>query len=219
MDRQYGLPVAFALAAHAALLFGFNKEPRAAVAPPSITGGKDFPIPPPPEPDSVIEIELTEAQPAKADLVAPLPTLPEPTPIDPGQHMVIPVPPRVTANVNGDATKIELPTGTPDGIGKGIGGNIVPIGLLDNTPRTRFQPTPPYPHEAKVQGLNGEVLVEFVVDENGRVRDPKVASSSHRVFEEAALRGIAKWVFEPGKRGGRVVPFKMAVPLQFKLSE
>ncbi len=90
---------------------------------------------------------------------------------------------------------------------------------LDNPPRTRFQPAPIYPFESKRDGLRGEVVVEFIVDESGLVRDPRVVSSSSRVFEEATLRAVSKWKFEPGRRAGRIVPFKMAVPVVFNLND
>ena len=90
---------------------------------------------------------------------------------------------------------------------------------LDNTPRTRFQPAPHYPPSARSTGLTGEVLVEFTVDESGRVLDPHIVRSSDRMFEEPSLRAVAKWQFEPGRSGGRIVRFRMAVPVVFNLNE
>ena len=46
----------------------------------------------------------------------------------------------------------------------------------------------------------------------------EVVESSDRVFEEAAVRAVAKWRFEPGRRDGRVVRFRMAVPIVFALN-
>jgi protein TonB len=43
--------------------------------------------------------------------------------------------------------------------------------------------------------------------------------SSDRIFEEAALRAVARWKFEPGRRDGRIVRFKMSVPIVFRLDE
>jgi protein TonB len=62
-------------------------------------------------------------------------------------------------------------------------------------------------------------MVEFLVDESGRVNHPHVVSSSDRVFEEAAVRAVAKWQFEPGRRDGKIVRFRMTVPIVFRLSE
>jgi protein TonB len=105
--------------------------------------------------------------------------------------------------------------------GSGPGGRIGPVMPveLDNAPRTRFQAAPHYPLGAKTAGLTGEVLVEFIVDENGHVIDPHVRRSTDRVFEESTLRAVAKWQFEPGRRAGRIVRFRMAVPVVFNLND
>jgi protein TonB len=58
-----------------------------------------------------------------------------------------------------------------------------------------------------------------VVDERGRVIDPRIVRSSERVFEESTLRAISKWQFEPGRRQGKVVRFRMTVPVMFNLHE
>ncbi len=63
------------------------------------------------------------------------------------------------------------------------------------------------------------MLVEFIVEETGRVLDPRVLDSTDRVFEEATLRAVAKWRFEPGTRDGRIVRFRMTVPGVFSLGE
>ncbi|MBI4622768.1 MAG: energy transducer TonB [Verrucomicrobia bacterium] len=85
--------------------------------------------------------------------------------------------------------------------------------------RTRFQPAPVYPSEGRREGLRGEVFVEFLVDEAGRVADPRVVHSSNRMFEEPTLQAVLRWRFEPGRRAGRIVRFKMAVPVIFSLNE
>ena len=91
--------------------------------------------------------------------------------------------------------------------------------MLDNPPRARFQAAPFYPHAAKHAGMRGEVVVEILVDDHGRVVEPRVVRSSDRVFEEATLKAVAKWQFEPGRRGGKIVSFRMMVPVVFNLSE
>lgn len=90
---------------------------------------------------------------------------------------------------------------------------------LDNPPRARLQASPMYPLEAKRTDREGTVLIEFTVDEGGMVLDPKVMSSTDRIFDEATLRAVAKWRFEPGRRAGRIVRFRMALPVVFSLSQ
>ncbi|MEO5961553.1 MAG: energy transducer TonB, partial [Opitutaceae bacterium] len=65
----------------------------------------------------------------------------------------------------------------------------------------------------------GEVLVNFMVDEAGRVSEARVVRSSDSVFEEPTLRAVSKWRFEPGRVHGDLVRFRMSVPVVFSLKE
>lgn len=220
MERQFGLPVAFAAAAHAALLFAFDKPPRAPAAKPAEKTTTIVWHLPPLEPEPPVEMEpSTEKSAAAPAPDVPLPGLPEPLVVDmTGGPTMTPPPLRPVSST--DITHI-LPRsfGTPGGEGEGWRKDITSGLDLDNPPRTRFQPAPLYPFEGKKDGMRGEVQVEFVVDESGLVRDPRVINSSHRMFEEPTLRAVAKWKFEPGRRHGRVVAFKMAIPVVFTLND
>lgn len=217
MERHFGLPIAFAAAAHAALLFGFSKPP--AVSPPKEKRVViEWPLPPPPDDPEPLVAETKRTEPLERLDIAP-PRQPEPAPIDVTTKFTQPVPPMPPfdpANVEMRVAPTAL-TGQGE-IGARLGG-VVPSGLLDNPPRTRYQSSPLYPMEAKKDGRGGEVVVEFTVDESGRVIDPRVVSSTDRVFEESSLRAVARWQFEPGRREGKIVRFRMNVPLVFKLNE
>lgn len=90
---------------------------------------------------------------------------------------------------------------------------------LDNRPRTIFQTAPEYPYTMKGQGISGEVTVNFTVDENGVVQDVRVVKSTHPEFEGPTIRAVSKWRFEPGRKNGKRVGFKMSVPVAFSLNE
>ena len=216
MERHLGLPLAFAAAFHGALLFGFVKHPPPALVryipmpdffPPAAPIDDDDPPPPEPEADKRPE-DIAPPQPMRQ---------PEPIPIAAPDKMTF-VPPVITVDPNALPTDI---AGAPiDGakIRSEIG-DIFSSTSLDKTPRTRFQPPPTYPFEGKQAGLHGEVVVEFIVDESGRVRDPHVVRSSHRMFEEPTIRAVSRWQFEPGRRGGQIVRFRMMVPVMFNLND
>ncbi|MEW6744605.1 MAG: TonB family protein [Planctomycetota bacterium] len=85
---------------------------------------------------------------------------------------------------------------------------------LDQRPRVAYQPAPPL-NQATRAKAPGWVLVIFIVDEHGKVENPKVQSSSDPVFEGPALTAVKDWVFEPGKRNGRPVRVRMRVPVTF----
>jgi protein TonB len=59
--------------------------------------------------------------------------------------------------------------------------------------------------------------VEFIVDEHGSVFDAHAVNTTDRVFNDAAVRAVSKWRFEPGTVHGEVVRFRMAVPVVFHL--
>ena len=67
--------------------------------------------------------------------------------------------------------------------------------------------------------ITGEVLVDFVVDPSGNVRNATAVHSSQREFEESACAAVSKWKFRPGLKDGRAVYVHMQVPIVFTLAE
>ena len=89
---------------------------------------------------------------------------------------------------------------------------------LDNHPRARYQAPVDYPHQARANGTEGSVLLEFLVDEKGNVLSPRIIDSSDATFNEAALQSIRHWRFEPGRLHGKTVSFKMRLPMSFNIN-
>jgi protein TonB len=85
---------------------------------------------------------------------------------------------------------------------------------LDQKPRVVYQPSPVLNSKLR-RKAPGKVNIIFIVDERGRVVGPRVRSSTDPVFEQAALSAVKRWKFEPGKRGGKAVRFRMLVPITF----
>jgi len=73
-----------------------------------------------------------------------------------------------------------------------------------------------YPRAMLNSRLRGEVLLEFVVDKNGLVKNPVVKQSNNPGFDEAAIEALTKWKFEPGSVGGEPVNAKMQLPIIFE---
>ncbi|MCC6753078.1 MAG: energy transducer TonB [Saprospiraceae bacterium] len=75
-----------------------------------------------------------------------------------------------------------------------------------------------YPPEAARAGVEGVVLVSFVVDAYGKVRQPRVIRSLGPACDEEALRvvrTIPDWI--PGNHRGRRVSVQFRLPIEFKL--
>jgi TonB family protein len=86
---------------------------------------------------------------------------------------------------------------------------------IDQKPRAVFQTSPAYPPEMRGKKIEGQVVLIFVVEADGKVGSPRVESTSHQSFSAPALNAIKKWKFEPGLRAGQRVPCKMRVPIRF----
>jgi TonB family protein len=87
----------------------------------------------------------------------------------------------------------------------------------DEKPRVVFQTAAQYPLEMRKKGISGEVVVGFIVNSEGAVEGAHVMTPTHPEFEKAAVDAVSKWKFTPGKKGGRAVAMKMAVPIRFSL--
>lgn len=97
-------------------------------------------------------------------------------------------------------------------------GGVFDISMLDHTPVARFQARPQYPFEMRRAGINGEVVVDFVVDTNGDVTDAYALRSSRKEFEAAAVQAVSKWKFKPGRKGGQDVNTHLQIPIVFSLA-
>ena len=74
-----------------------------------------------------------------------------------------------------------------------------------------------YPEDARQAGIQGQVVVQFVVDEGGKVRDVTVLRSPDLALSAAALRAVRRSRFKPGTVGGEPVRVRFAVPVTFRL--
>jgi protein TonB len=79
---------------------------------------------------------------------------------------------------------------------------------------------PPYPRQAAIQKIEGFVTLEFEIEPDGSVSNPRiVAADPARVFSQAALRAITRWKFKPTVIDGKPVRDSGRYTLKFKLSE
>ena len=77
-----------------------------------------------------------------------------------------------------------------------------------------------YPQEAVRQGIQGRVLVDFIIDEKGHVTDVQAIKSSHPLLEEEALRVIkASPDWKPGRVRGKKVKSEVSLNVEFRLEK
>lgn len=73
----------------------------------------------------------------------------------------------------------------------------------DTIPLVRVPPD--YPQRALSRGLEGWVQVQFTITGTGAVKDATVVKSSSKIFEEAAIKSILRWRYNPKIEGGVAV--------------
>jgi len=165
------------------------------------------------------------------------PDEPDPTLDDQAQQTPVDFAPPMQADVPTIATdtsfvqKIEPPPPDNTSVNKGAivipqnSGNwrsgigpIFDISKLDQIPVPVVQGRPQYPFEMRRAGISGQVLVDFIVDTAGNVRNPFAVSSTQREFESSAVQAVAKWRFRAGKKSGHTVNTHMQVPIVFNIT-
>ena len=75
-----------------------------------------------------------------------------------------------------------------------------------------------YPTISQENGVQGRVIVQFVVNRDGSIVDPVVVRGVDPYLDKEALRVIStmpKW--KPGKQRGKAVRVKYTVPVMFRL--
>jgi protein TonB len=123
--------------------------------------------------------------------------------------------------------------GVEGGIGTGVVGGTGPVPIegevflaaeVDETPMANNESgacTPKFPPVMQSAGIPGKVVMQFVVNTDGKV-DPgtfKVVSSTHKAFEDPAKEAMLRCPFKPGKSRGQPVRVLVQQSLAFKLGQ
>jgi TonB family protein len=85
-------------------------------------------------------------------------------------------------------------------------------------PRELESPKPAYTPEAMRARIEGTVVMEVLVDEEGRVPDARVIRSIP-LLDQAALNTVKTWRFMPSRVNGNPVPVLVTVEMSFNLRE
>jgi TonB family protein len=75
-----------------------------------------------------------------------------------------------------------------------------------------------YPEQAKADGIQGRVFIQFVVNQIGEIEQVKVVRGVDPALDAEAIRVISslpKW--KPGKQSGKPVRVSFTVPINFEL--
>lgn len=104
-------------------------------------------------------------------------------------------------------------TGWAGGKPMQVEGNVKPPQILQKA-------APVYPASAREDKVEGTVILTTVIDEQGKVQDPKVATSSgNEDLDQAAMDAISQWTFRPATLDGKPVAVYYTLTIRFTLDE
>jgi protein TonB len=153
-----------------------------------------------------------------------------------------PTNPAIAPTTAPDAIKPEVaPPGPPDlglppspGVPDGIGimttdkpiiitppeppRQVAPVRVADLpvTPRKTVDVRPVYPEIARIARVEGTVIMEAVLDTNGRVTQLRVLKTVP-MLEQAAVDAVRQWRYTPSLYGGHPVSVLMTITVRFAL--
>jgi protein TonB len=161
-------------------------------------------------------------EPAFPEAVTPAPPVEAPT-------VVIPAPPQEPPEPTVRPIEIVRPPETPVAL-LDPGFEIPALGpppppgpqpfdaRVMEAPLRLHAPLPAYTEPARRARREGDVVVEAVIDLEGRVREARILESLGFGLDESALRALADWRFEPARKGGRAIPVLYRLVVRFRLS-
>lgn len=77
-----------------------------------------------------------------------------------------------------------------------------------------------YPAEAVSEGVQGNVVVDFVIDEKGNVTEVEVTRGVDERLDAEALRVVkASPSWKPGRKGGKKVRARLSITVEFRLEK
>jgi len=107
--------------------------------------------------------------------------------------------------LGGGDTGLEQPGSEP----VRVGGDVRP-------PQKLRHVNPVYPEIAKAARVQGEVVLECVIDANGRVAGVRVLRGV-RLLDDAAVAAVSQWVYSPTRLNGQPVAVIMNVTVHFRI--
>ena len=108
--------------------------------------------------------------------------------------------------------------GMGSGSGGGIGGGVYRAGGAVTPPRLISQVRPSYTGEALSRKIQGSVVLDLVVAQDGRPADLRVIQSiDPGGLDEQALLAVRQWRFDPGRLAGTPVDVMVTVVIDFSI--
>lgn len=146
---------------------------------------------------------------------------PEPVEVPKPQPAPAEVAPGVEAGVargQADGVVGGVTGGVAGGMVGGTGTDPVPVGQVAHPPVLKHRVQPAYPQQARRQNIHGLVLLEAVLDREGRVEPGVKVLQSIPMLDDEAIEAVRRWRFQPARnRDGEPLRVIVEIPIRFVL--
>ena len=96
---------------------------------------------------------------------------------------------------------------------------VVPFWKVEVKPKPIDIPTPTYPDMARTAGIEGQAVVEALVDVDGSVADARILKpSGNASLDQAAVDAAMRSKFSPAKQRDKAVRVWVSIPFRFTLN-
>lgn len=86
-------------------------------------------------------------------------------------------------------------------------------------PQVKKKVEPHYPDIFLKAGIEGEVMIKALIDEQGKVEKAESVKASKPEFAEASLTAIKQWEFIPATKDGKPIKAEVFVPFNYRLGD
>lgn len=115
--------------------------------------------------------------------------------------------------------------GIVGGMAGGVLGGVIggdPPGMLRAEydiarPQFTSQMFPTYPEAARWRGIEGVVVVDYIIGKDGKVRDVKILEEAHPLLGKAAVAAVMRWRFRPTIINGEPIEVIHKLAINFSL--
>ena len=108
-------------------------------------------------------------------------------------------------------------SGLGAGSGGGYGGGVRQVGGGVSAPVLLYSPEPEFSEEARKAKVAGNVLVNLIVDAQGRPQNVRVVRGVGMGLDEQAVKAVQQYKFKPAMEAGKPVAVQLNVEVNFQI--
>jgi TonB family protein len=91
-----------------------------------------------------------------------------------------------------------------------------PVGGRVKDPQLIYKTVPSYPLVARQSGIEGKVIVDAVIDTDGKLTDMRIVSGP-ALLQQAALNSLRTWKYRPGYLDEKPIQTKTSITVEFRV--